>query len=112
MSVVQARIQTGEDIYRLVWTAVASKKPIEAIYDKRLRLFCPHRLGRNRTGELRVLCYQYGGESKSGLEAAGSPANWRCTALEKFKPGEASGGLVADRAQPFTSGLMCGRRRH
>ena len=31
-----------------------------------------------------MLCYQYGGESKSGLEAVGSPANWRCTALEKF----------------------------
>ena len=84
MSVVQAGIQTVEDIYRLVWTAVASKKPIDAIYDKRLRLFCPHRLGRNRAGELRVLCYQYGGESKSGLEAAGFPSNWRCTALEKF----------------------------
>jgi hypothetical protein len=68
MSVVQARIQTVEDIYRLVWTAGADKKPIEAIYDKRLRLFCPHRLGRNRAGELRVLCYQYGGESRSGLE--------------------------------------------
>jgi len=84
MAVVRAKIQTVEDIYRLVWSAVANKKPIEAIYDKRLRLFCPHRLGRNRTGELRVLCYQYGGESKSGLEAVGSPANWRCTALEKF----------------------------
>ena len=84
MGVVYARIQTVEDIYRLVWTAVASKKPIEAIYDKRLWLFCPHRLCRNRAGELRVLCYQYGGDGKSGLEAAGAPANWRCTALEKF----------------------------
>jgi hypothetical protein len=84
MGVVRAKIQTVEDIYRLVWTAVANKQPIEAIYDKRDRLFCPHRLGRNRAGELRVLCYQYGGESRSGLEGAGSPANWRCTALEKF----------------------------
>ena len=67
-----------------VTQAVASKQPIEAVYERRLRLFCPHRLGRNRAGELRVLCYQYGGESRSGLEAAGSPANWRCTALEKF----------------------------
>ena len=25
-----------------------------------------------------------GGESESGLEAVGSPANWRCTALEKL----------------------------
>ena len=68
MSVVQARIQTVEDMYRLVWTAIANKKPIEAIYDKRLRLFCPHRLGRNRAGELRVLCYQYGGDGQSGLD--------------------------------------------
>jgi hypothetical protein len=84
MGVVRAMIQTVEDIYGLVWAAVANKQPIEAIYDKRHRLFCPHRLGRNRAGELRVLCYQYGGESRSGLEAVGSPANWRCTALEKF----------------------------
>jgi hypothetical protein len=84
MGVVQARIQTVEDIYRLVWTAVASRRPIEAQYHGRPRLFCPHRLGRNRERQLRVLCYQYGGESKSGLEPAGSPANWRCIALEKL----------------------------
>jgi hypothetical protein len=84
MGIVRAEIQTVEDISQLIWTAVANKQPIEAIYHGRFRLFCPHRLGRNRAGELRVLCYQYGGESESGLESAGSPANWRCTALEKF----------------------------
>jgi hypothetical protein len=84
MGVVRANIQTVEDIYQLIWTAIAGKHPIEAIYKGLPRLFCPHRLGRNREGELRVLCYQYGGESESGLEAPGSPANWRCTALEKF----------------------------
>jgi len=82
MGVVQARIQTFEDIYRLVWAAVASKRPMEARYDGRPRLFCPHRLGRNREGQLRVLCYQYGGGS--GLQPPGSPANWRCLALEKL----------------------------
>ena len=85
MGVVQAKIQTVEDIYRLVWTAVASKRPIEASYDRLARLFCPHRLGRNKEGQLRVLCYQYGGESESGLQPAGSPANWRCIALEKLR---------------------------
>ena len=85
MAVVHAQIQTVEDIYRLVWTAIANKTPIEALYQRRRRLLCPHRLGRNRAGELRVLCYQYGGESGSGLEAAGSPANWRCTVLEKLR---------------------------
>jgi len=27
---------------------------------------------------------KYGGESESGLQAAGSPANWRCIVLEKL----------------------------
>lgn len=85
MNIIRAEIQTVEDIYRLVWTAVANKQPIEAMYHTRPRLFCPHRLGRNSDGELRVLCYQSGGESKSGLEPPGSPANWRCLVLEELR---------------------------
>lgn len=84
MPVVQAQFQTVEEIYRLVWTAVQRRQPIEATYQRRLRLLCPHRLGRNAVGQLRVVCYQYGGDSQSGLEPAGSPANWRCVALEKL----------------------------
>jgi hypothetical protein len=74
-----------EEIYRLVWTAVANKRPISAIYKKLPRLFCPHRLGRNRVGEPRVLCYQYGGESESGLAPMGSAENWRRIAVEKLQ---------------------------
>ena len=85
MGVIQAKIQTVEEIYRLVRTAVISKRPIRAIYHGRDRWFCPHRLGRNHEGQTRVLCYQYGGESSSGLESAGSPANWRCIVLEKLR---------------------------
>ena len=92
MAVVQAKIQTVEDIYRLVWAAIASKQPISAIYKDRPRLFCPHRLGRNRAKQLRVLCYQYGGESESGLAPIGSPDNWRCIALEKLRRVELLGG--------------------
>ena len=84
MGVVQAKIQTVEEIYRLVRTAVVSKRPIRASYHGRDRWFCPHRLGWNREGQIRVLCYQYAGESGSGLQAEGSPANWRCLALEKL----------------------------
>ena len=50
MSVVEAKIQTVEDMYRLIWVAIASKQPISAVYKERYRLFCPHRLGRNRLG--------------------------------------------------------------
>jgi hypothetical protein len=85
MRVVQAQIQTVEEIYRLVWTAVSNKQPIAANYQGRHRLFCPHRLGRNPEGRLRVLRYQYGGDSQSRLQPAGSPANWRCVALEKLR---------------------------
>ncbi len=85
MAVVEAKIQTVEEIYGLVCTAVANRRPMAAEYNGHPRLFCPHRLGRNREGELRVLCYQYGGESESGLQPAGSPANWRCVVLEKLR---------------------------
>lgn len=84
MGVVRAKIQTVEDIYQLVWTAVAGKRPIEARYDRHPRLFCPHRLGKNKQGQLRVLCYQSGGQSESGLQSPGSEANWRCLVLEKL----------------------------
>jgi hypothetical protein len=93
MGVVEAKIQTVEDVYRLVWTAVANRQPISAVYKNRPRLFCPHRLGRNRDKQLRVLCYQYGGESESGLAPMGSPENWRCVVLEKLRKVELSDGL-------------------
>ncbi len=84
MGVIQAKIQTVEDIYRLIRTAVLKKRPVQAVYHGHVRWFCPHRLGRNREGRIRVLCYQYGGEFDSGLQPAGSPENWRCMALEKL----------------------------
>jgi hypothetical protein len=84
MGVVEAKIQTVEEIYRLVWAGVANRRSLAASYHGLPRLFCPHRLGRNKEGEVRVLCYQCGGESESGLERRGSPANWRCIVLEKL----------------------------
>ena len=71
--VVQANIQTVEDIY-LIWTAIASKRPIEAVLSP-----APWSESSRRTAGA---VYQYGGESESGLEAPGSPANWCCTVLE------------------------------
>ena len=84
MGVVRAKIQTVEDIHQLLRAAVVHKHPIRGVYDGRDRWFCPHRLGRNHNGRLRVLCYQYAGQSDSGLQAAGFPANWRCMGVEKF----------------------------
>jgi hypothetical protein len=74
----------GQDVYRMVRIAVEGRQPISTIYHNRYRLFCPHRLGRNKQGQVRVLCYQYGGESESGLKPMGSPDNWRCIALDEL----------------------------
>jgi hypothetical protein len=73
-----------DDVYRVVRTAVEGRRPISCSYHGFDRLVCPHRLGRNKEGQLRVLCYQFGGKSESGLKPVGSPANWRCMALDKL----------------------------
>jgi hypothetical protein len=80
----KARIQTLEEIAVLVTAAVFLKKPISAMYHNCRRSMCPHVLGRNKEGGLNVLCYQYAGESVSGLKARGSSDNWRCVALPKL----------------------------
>jgi hypothetical protein len=81
----RAELAFEADVYGIVRRAVESRRPISAIYHDRHRLFCPHRLGRNREGQFRVLCHQYGGESETGLKPPGSPDNWRCIALDKLR---------------------------
>jgi len=51
VSVVKARIQTVEDIYCLVWTAVANRRPIGAGYHGFPRLFCPRDGGSEKRGQ-------------------------------------------------------------
>ena len=101
MGVVEARIQTVEDIYRLMRTAVAHKRPVRATYKNLLRLFCPHRLGRNRVGQLRVLCYQYGGESGPGADGFAGKLALRCTG--KAQISGTVGWSLEIRAEPFAS---------
>jgi hypothetical protein len=107
MGVVRAPIQTVDDIYQLVWTSVKRKQPIEASYDGRLRLLCPHRLGRNSKRELRgVLCCHYGDNSRSRLEQSGSPANWRCMVVEKLRQVRLLAHAWQNSAEPFPSNVL------
>jgi len=81
------------------------------MYDGCSRRLCPHRLGWNKDEERRVLCYQYGGDSVSGLEEPGARSNWRCLAVEKLSDVE----LTSDpwHTAPNHSGrklALCGRR--
>jgi hypothetical protein len=86
MAVPQAaQIQTLEEIAVVVTASLFLKKPFAAIYNNFRRSFCPHVLGRNKHGDLRVLCYQIAGGSASGLKRRGSPDNWRCVAVPKLR---------------------------
>lgn len=69
-------------VHQLFGASIRARRPILATYHGRERKLCPHILGRNRQGYLQVLCYQYGGESQSGLRQEDRSANWRCIALE------------------------------
>ena len=86
-------------IHRLLRTAMLQKKPVAAFYSGHRRLLCPYVLGRNKRNHLHVLCYQYGGESASGLKGQGSPDNWRCIAVDKLSSVEIIEGpwISADR---------------
>ena len=76
--------QSPEEVIRLLRVAVGGRLPIAGVYDDCSRRLCPHRLGWNKEGQRRVLCYQYGGASVSGLEPGGARSNWRCLAVDKL----------------------------
>jgi hypothetical protein len=78
------KVGEPKSVYGVVYEAIRDRHPIAAMYHELPRLFSPHRLGRNSKGQLRVLCYQYGGESETGLGPPGSSVNWRCIAVEKL----------------------------
>ena len=80
-----AKPQALDEIYALMRVAAARKQPITAIYDGLPRLLCPHLLGRNKEGRLRALCFQFGGESGSGLRIVPQGmGGWRCIAVDKL----------------------------
>jgi len=77
-------VRALEETHAPIRAAIIHRQPIAALYRGSKRLLCPHLLGWNKHRRLQVLCYQYGGDSESGLKPAGSPDNWRCLALENL----------------------------
>jgi hypothetical protein len=77
-------IDSLEPVHAQVRSAIIHRRPIAAFYRGRTRLLCPHLLGWNRQRRLQVLCYQYGGDSETGLKPAGASDNWRCLAVENL----------------------------
>ncbi len=78
-------VQELDQTHAQIRAAIVQRRPIAALYQGRRRLLCPHLLGWNRHRRLQVLCYQYGGDSESGLQPAVASDNWRCLAVENLR---------------------------
>jgi hypothetical protein len=65
--------------YMLFEQAMRMRKQIVCMYDGHRRELCPIILGHSQ-GQEKVLTYQFGGESKSGLPPGGE---WRCLWMSK-----------------------------
>jgi hypothetical protein len=75
------------DTYALVRQAIIDKNQVVGTYDGHRREMCPHIIGIKRNGNRshrNALFYQFGGTSESGLEADGSPRNWRCIPVDEL----------------------------
>ena len=70
-----------QDTLAAITDAIENKKQVIATYDGFRREMCPRVVG-YKNGRAQALFYQFGGESKSGLQAPDSPNNWRCVPLD------------------------------
>ncbi len=76
---------TAYDTFR---RAILEMQPVAFGYQGHKRLACPHVIG-TKNGMLKVLTYQYGGGSKSGLPPLGQ---WRCIFISEVTGVEIIGG--------------------
>lgn len=76
------RAQTNEEVHRLVAEAIRERRSVAAVYEGARRLISPHILGQNQRGQMRVFCYQHGGESRSQSELG--IGAWRCLSVSKM----------------------------
>jgi hypothetical protein len=74
--------------YRLFEQAMRGRKPIFCVYEGYRRELCPIVLGHSQRQE-KVLTYQFGGQSKSGLPPGGE---WRCLWLSKVSAAQLGDG--------------------
>ena len=69
--------------YAILREATLKKRQVSGEYQGYEREMSPHVLGW-KNGREKALFYQFAGESKSGIGAIGSPANWRCVFVDQL----------------------------
>jgi hypothetical protein len=80
--------------YDLIRQAIVSKSQLICVYNGYIRECCPHVIG-TTGGVVRVLTYQFGGESSHGLPVGGE---WRCMDIVKMT-------RVQVRSGPWHTGM-------
>jgi hypothetical protein len=70
--------------YATLRSAIRHRQIITVEYKGHTRKVCPHIIGHTGDGEEIALCYQFAGTSPQGLQADGSPQNWRCLKMAEI----------------------------
>ena len=73
----------SSEVYEQIKQAIINRDQIVATYNGYYREMCPHVIGIKKDRQ-QGLFYQFGGDSSSGLDPAGSQNNWRCMPIEKL----------------------------
>jgi hypothetical protein len=76
-------IDAPSTTYKLFREAILGERPVTCVYQGYYRELCPLIIGHTR-GRERVLAFQFGGESSSGLTLG----NWKCLDLSQVKDAE------------------------
>src|SRR3954447_25635684 len=101
MRVVPAQIETVEEIYGVVWTAVANRRPIEAMYQIKAGLDCFVRIGWVGIGKGDLACSAIStvGEKPERTPPDGFTGQLALCGAGETQPGEVGRRLVAHRAK-------------
>ena len=107
MAVVRAQIQTVEEIYKLVWTAVANKRPMEASYQGRHQAILPASTGpeSGRTASRAVLSVRRRKPDRTPAVRVARKLALYCA--RKTQRGEVSRGCLAHSTESFTPRVLC-----
>jgi hypothetical protein len=116
MGVVRAKIQTVEDLYRLVWAAIASKRPIEARYRSpvskpgimdTLVYFVRIDWGGIEKGICGCCAINTAGKARADFQPAGS-----LSCVGEAQSREVAGGCLAHSTQPLPPCFLRDRCRN
>jgi hypothetical protein len=81
-------IDVPSTTYKLFSDAILGERQVTCVYQGYYRELCPLIIGHTR-GKERVLAFQFGGQSSSGLPLGG---NWKCLDLSHVKDAELRAG--------------------